>query len=47
MSKYEHPNWKKLCHEHALQIMICPCYIVEKAECDECSNDDHKGMESR
>lgn len=37
--KYIYKNWKKLCQKHARIIMICPCYIVEKNECDECKKD--------
>jgi hypothetical protein len=36
MTYYKYPNWKKLCKEHAKIIMGCPCYIVEKSECEEC-----------
>lgn len=33
----ENTKWRKLCHRHARDIMICPCWIVEKDECEVCN----------
>lgn len=30
-------TWKHLCIDHAKKIMICPCWIVERNQCEECS----------
>ena len=32
----ENTKWKRLCRDHANEIMICPCWIVEKDECQIC-----------
>lgn len=30
-------QWKALCEKHAKEIMICPCWIVSKQDCEECN----------
>ena len=33
----QNTRWKRLCEQHAKEVMICPCWIVKKDECNICN----------
>ena len=32
----ENTKWNRLCKDHSKTLMVCPCWIVEKDECEVC-----------